>query len=363
MIKKFVLSIFVVLLTALCPFGAFASQPQNKICLAYCTCYGDKLPDPDIVTHINYAFAELYVVDGVYKTFKLQGNESRFRQVMALKKQNPNLKICLAFTHTVSNSDNRQGGGFSKMSASPEMRKQFAADCLAFCKKWNLDGIDIDWEFPGLSWSGHASDPKTDTKNYTLLMKDLREALGNDYILSFAGYVMDMQSTDSGKKYVDIQAVVPYVDYINIMTYDMDAAPHFQSAIISSTSYYDCMSAIRSYAKLGVPFEKMLLGIPFYLRHSHDGLTTVVDYKQIVKLKSNPNFEFDLWDEEARTPYAKYKGKFYGSYDNPRSIAVKGEWIHSLGLGGLLYWENSEDDADMTLAKACWEAITKNYDE
>ena len=53
MIKKFVLSIFVVLLTALCPFGAFASQPQNKICLAYCTYYGDKLPDPDIVTHIN----------------------------------------------------------------------------------------------------------------------------------------------------------------------------------------------------------------------------------------------------------------------------------------------------------------------
>ena len=145
MIKNFVLSTFVVLLTALYPFGAFASQPQNKICLAYCTYYGDKLPDPDIVTHINYAFAELYVVDGVYKTFKLQGNESRFRQVMALKKQNPNLKICLAFTHTVSNSDNRQGGGFSKMSASPEMRKQFAADCLAFCKKWNLDGIDIDW--------------------------------------------------------------------------------------------------------------------------------------------------------------------------------------------------------------------------
>ena len=76
MIKKFVLSIFVVVLTALCPFGAFASQSQNKICLAYCTYYGDKLPDPNIVTHINYAFAELYVVDGVYKTFKLQGNES-----------------------------------------------------------------------------------------------------------------------------------------------------------------------------------------------------------------------------------------------------------------------------------------------
>ena len=85
----------------------------------------------------------------------------------------------------------------------------------------------------------------------------------------------------------------------------------------------------------------------------------MVDYKQIQKLKSNPNFEFDLWDEEARTPYARYKGEFYGSYDNPRSIAIKGEWAHQLGLGGLFYWENSEDDADMSLAKACWNVISK----
>lgn len=356
-------TLMLLLLFFLTPFAGISKDTDSKICLAYCTYYGSMLPDPTIVTHINYAFAELYVENGVYKGFKLQGNESRFRDVVALKSKNPNLKICLSFTHTVSNSDNRQGGGFSKMSASPDMRREFAADCLDFCKKWNLDGIDIDWEFPGLSWSGHASDPSSDTKNFTLLMKDLRAALGKDYILSFAGYVMDVQNADGGKKYVDIQAVLPYVDYINIMTYDMDAAPGFQSAIISSTSYYDCMSAIRTYAKLGVPFKKMLLGIPFYLRHSFDGITTVVDYKQIVKLKSNPNFEFDLWDDEARTPFARYKGQFYGSYDNARSIALKGEWIHSLGLGGLLYWENSEDDADMTLAKACWEAMTKNYDE
>ena len=343
-------------------FGASAAE-KGKICLAYCTYYGNMLPDPNLVTHINYAFAELYVSDGVYQGFKLQGDQSRFNQVMALKQQNPNLKISLSFTHTVSNSDNKQGGGFSAMAANSQMRKQFAKDCLDYCKKYNLDGIDIDWEFPGLSWSGHACNPLADTKNYVLLMKDLRETLGPDYLLTFAGYVMDKMATDSGTgtKYIDIQAVLPYVDFINIMTYDMDSAPGFQSAIISSSSYFDCLSAVRVYARLGVPFEKMLLGIPFYLRHSFDGVTTVVDYKQIQKLKSNKNFEFDLWDEEARTPYAKYKGVFYGSYDNERSIAVKGEWIHSLGLGGLLYWENSEDDADMTLAKACWEAITKDY--
>ena len=120
---KFVFHIFLALLFVC--FPAFAQSGSPKICLAYCTYYGNMLPDPNLVTHINYAFAELYVKNGVYQQFKLQGNESRFKSVMQLKQQNPNLKICLSFTHTVSNSDNSQGGGFSAMAASPEMRKQF----------------------------------------------------------------------------------------------------------------------------------------------------------------------------------------------------------------------------------------------
>ena len=90
---KFVFHIFLALLFVC--FPAFAQSRSPKICLAYCTYYGNMLPDPNLVTHINYAFAELYVKNGVYQQFKLQGNESRFKSVMQLKQQNPNLKICL----------------------------------------------------------------------------------------------------------------------------------------------------------------------------------------------------------------------------------------------------------------------------
>ena len=53
---------------------------------AYVTWYGSLIPDARIVTHINYAFAELYMVDGVYKKFDLQGSKSRFKSIVDLKK-------------------------------------------------------------------------------------------------------------------------------------------------------------------------------------------------------------------------------------------------------------------------------------
>ena len=66
---------------------------DGRVAIAYVTYFGKAIPDPMLMTHINFAFAELYVKDGVYKGFKLQGSEDRFRQVVALKKKNPNLKI------------------------------------------------------------------------------------------------------------------------------------------------------------------------------------------------------------------------------------------------------------------------------
>lgn len=356
-LRRIIVSV-VCLAAVMCP----AQVPKaQRVCLAYCTWYGSQMPRPDLVTHINYAFAEVYVTaDGVYNGFKLQGSESRFARVVALKEQNPDLKICISFSHTVENSDNRQGGGFSAIAANADARRQFALDCLAFVQKWGIDGVDLDWEFPGLSWSGAASNPAIDTPNYTLLMKQLRATLGPDRLLTFAGYVMDRQRTaQGGYRYIDIAAVMPYVDFVNIMTYDMDAAPHYQSALVSPESYYDCKRAVGTYASLGVPYEKMLLGIPFYVRHSFDGQSTIIDYRRLSSL--NSNFVVDNWNDAASSPYVTYKGEFYGSYDNPRSIAVKGRWMAALGLRGMLYWEVGEDDADYTLSRAVWNAVKADY--
>ena len=158
---------------------------EGRVALSYVTYYSQGIPDPTLLTHICYAFAELYVVNGQYREFRLQGDESRFAAIVDLKKNHPQLKILLAFTHTVVNKDNAQGGGFSSLSSTDEGRKAFASDCLKFIEQWGIDGIDIGWEFPGISWSGHASNPASDTQNHVLLMKQLRETLGPNYLLTF----------------------------------------------------------------------------------------------------------------------------------------------------------------------------------
>lgn len=331
---------------------------DGRVAIAYVTYYGKAIPDPMLMTHINYAFAELYVKDGVYKGFKLQGSEDRFRQVVALKKKNPNLKISLSFSHTVTNEDNAQGGGFSALAKSDEYRKAFAKDCRDFCSKWGIDGIDIDWEFPGLSWSGHACDPTVDVENHVLLMKQLRETLGTRYLLTYAGYVKNVIETDEGRKYIDIAAVDPYVDFVNVMTYDMDAAPHHQSALRDKSAYVDCERAIKAYTDAGVAASKLVLGIPFYGRISFDKSPGAIDYNKIILLDKN-DYKIDNWDSNANVPYVTYKGSYYCGYDNEKSIAIKGDWIRSLGMKGMMYWDYNADDNQHTLCKAVWQAVMK----
>lgn len=339
------------------PDVALNPRIEGRHATAYVTYYGSLIPDPEAMTHINYAFAELYVRDGVYQGFKVQGNLSRFEQIASLKNENPDLKICLSFSHTVANNDNKQDGGFSAMCKSEAGRRAFAEDCLAFLKKYNLDGVDLDWEFPGLSWSGAACDPSCDTDNYVLLVKQLRETLGTSYTISYAGYCSDKTSVSGGYRYVDIKAMDPYVDYVNIMAYDLDEAPHHHSALNDTRAYKDCNRAVNAYLSAGVQPDKLVLGLPFYGRHSFSTSPTAISYKKILQL-DRYQYRRNQWDDKASCPFvATMGGAFYCGYDNPRSIGLKGAWVREKGMLGLMYWEYDQDDAKGTLRKAVWNAV------
>ena len=83
-----------------------AEQVAGRVALGYVTYYGTSIPDAKYLTHINYAFAELYVKNGIYEKFGLQGDKSRFDKVKKIKSQYPHVKILLSFTNSVSNTDN-----------------------------------------------------------------------------------------------------------------------------------------------------------------------------------------------------------------------------------------------------------------
>jgi chitinase len=339
---------------------------DGRVVSAYVTYYGTSMPEPQYFTHLFYSFAELYINSNKeYKGFKVEGSETRFQQIAQLKNQYPDLKICISFTNNVENSDNAQNGGFSILAKSAAYRLQFAQDCKAFLQQWNLDGVDLDWEFPGLSWSGNpdAYDVAVDVQNHVLLMQQLRETLGSRYLLTYAGYCLDKTAVTGGSRYIDIAAVAQYVDFVNIMTYDLDAADeggNHQSALLDSHAYSDCTRAVQSYLNAGMPANKLVLGIPFYGRHSFSAAPMSINYKDIVKMDPAV-YKIDNFDEAASVPYVTTVAgdNYFCGYDNEKSISIKGDWLLAKGMKGMMYWDYDGDDNKATLRTAVWKATMK----
>lgn len=341
------------------PAEVMADRVEGRIALGYVTYYGKNLPDPKYLTHVNFAFAELYMNGNEYVKFGLQGDRLRFDQVKQAIKQSSGAQMLLSFTNTVSNADNKKGGGFSALAKSAEMRKRFAQDCKDFVQREGIDGIDIDWEFPGMTFGSNAYDTQVDVDNFTLLMKDLREVLGKNILLTYAGYCMNVQNTsDGGRKYIDVAAVDPYVDFVNVMTYDLVSAPKHQSAIYAPDAYWDCMRSIKSYVDAGILPSKLVLGIPFYGRKDFAS-GGYIEYNKIIKLSKADGYIINHWNTDWQAPYVTKNGEMYCGYDNARSISAKGNWVKHYGMKGMMFWDYDGDDTNGTLRKALWNAVMK----
>lgn len=227
------------------------------------------------------------------------------------------------------------------MAADADNRLAFAADCRRVIDEYGLDGIDIDWEFPTSSSAGISSSPD-DTSNYNLMMRDIRNAIGYDKLLTLA-------SVCSGD-YIDFKGVLPYIDFVNIMAYDMENPPKHNAPLYQSSTHggwMNCDKAVKAHLEKGVPESKLVLGMPFY-GHGIDIYDNFTDFKNV----TIPSGYSDCWDDEAMVPYITDKnGRFVLSYDNARSIGLKCDYILEHGLLGAMFWDDAGDNSSHTLHK------------
>jgi len=307
----------------------------DKVVVGYITSWGDRIPNPQLVTHLNYAFGH---VAESFDSVRID-NPERLRSMVALKASNPNLHVMLSVGGWGS-------GRFSEMAANPEFRQSFARHCREAIDEYSLDGIDIDWEYPTSNAAGISSSPD-DTRNFTLLMRDLREALGPDYLLTFADY--------ADTTYVDYCAVMPYIDFVNLMTYDMADPPYHHSALYRSeiAGPICVVEAIDHHLEAGVPRSKLVMGMPFYGRASKDYKRPRSFGEMILD-----DLYVERWDSTACVPYLVDKdGKMVLAYENANSIAHKCEYILEKGLRGGMYWDSDNDDENFTLSRTVWHLL------
>ena len=288
---------------------------QQRVVVAYVTSWTQTIPDPTVMTHINYAFGHVNeTFDGVNID-----NESRLKQIVALKKTNSQLKVLLSVGGWGS-------GRFSEMAAIEENRMSFAKNCQKVVEAFGLDGIDIDWEYPTQSSAGISSSPD-DTRNFTLLMRDLRRQLG-DRLLTCA--------TVASGKYIDFQDCIQYIDMVNVMAYDMGNPPYHHSALYPSeiTQWVTTSQAIESHIHAGVPREKLVMGMPLYGR-GIEGYNAEPDSIKGVE---------ERWHSQSMVPYmADADGRLVMGFENERSLGIKCQYILDHGLRGGMYWEYGDE--------------------
>jgi chitinase len=307
------------------------------------------------LTHINYAFVDIR--NNRAWLHREATDTINFRHLNLLKKDNPALKILISIGGWT------WSGRFSDAVLSDTSRQYFAESAVDIVKKYDLNGIDIDWEYPAQQGLEGNVFRQKDTHNYTLMFKELRRQLdalgrqtGKKYQLTtavgaFKGFV---KNTEMGN-------AQQYLDYINLMTYDYSGgkiASHHTGLYASNAydAHNNANEAFKLFRDAGVPVNKLVMGIAFYghsslLVNGAKGLGDSVETRQkgygYTTIKDSilnlPGFEVRR-DHHAKADYAyNAETRQFLTYDDKWSVKKKCKYVIKKDMGGVMFWEYDSD--------------------
>ena len=300
------------------------------------------------LTHIIYSFLHLD------ENKLIIGNTSdslAITRLVALKKTNPGLKVILSLG----------GWGGCKTCSSvfdvEQGRQEFAQSVLKLLKEFKADGLDLDWEYPAIESVPGQKYMPDDRQNFTYLLKTLRDTLGPGYELSFAAGGFSDYLNNS----VEWKKVMPLVNRVNVMTYDLvngssKRTGHLSPLYSTPGQRESTDHAVMFLDSVGVPLNKIVIGMAFYGRtfskvdDTNHGLyqkgkfSEYINYKDMdAKLGKASGFE-PYWDNKAKAPYAYNSStKTFATYDNIRSVYYKTRYAREHKLGGIMFWELGSD--------------------
>ncbi|HUI64034.1 MAG TPA: glycoside hydrolase family 18 protein [Bacteroidota bacterium] len=341
-------------------------EGENFAVIAYCNGPAsavDSYP-VELLTHVQYSFLHVRS-DG---SVPVGGRDSaNITHLVSLKSRNAHLKVLL--------SVGGWGGckSCSGVFASGEGRHQVASTLGKILERFGADGIDIDWEYPAIAgYPGHpfGSD---DRHNFTLLIEELRSVVGDTHEVSFAagGFTEYLESS------VEWNLVMPLVDRVNLMTYDLVNASStvtgHHTPLFSTPSQAESVDhAVRYLDSVGVPHSKIVIGAAFYARmwdhvaDQNNGLYQSGTFKAYVNFKEMASYYErvggmrQFWDSVAQAPYAySASAGLFATFDDPRSIDLKTRYALRNRLGGIMFWELSGDRVSGGLLEAISRARTE----
>ncbi|HEX7893604.1 MAG TPA: glycoside hydrolase family 18 protein [Terriglobales bacterium] len=293
----------------------------------------------------------------------------------ALRVQNPKLLVLLSVGGW---SGSRY---FSDIAATSAARRHFSKSCMRIVEKYDLDGIDIDWEYPVTGGKPTDHKRKSDKKNFVLLLKQLRTDLNGLHherptLLTIASTAYRNHLND-----LSVKEMAEVLDWFNVMGYDFDEMqrnrtfhhsglfswPTVAMANTDAIKFANCDAAVQWYLDHGVPSEKIVLGLPFYghiwanVPAEQDGMFQpykgspsqdgTLSYREIEQTYLPAYTRY--WDNQAKVPWLyNKKTRIAISYEDPESITAKAKYVIQKKLGGIMFWDLGQDDSKSTLLNA-----------
>ena len=309
------------------------------------------------LTRINYAFALIQNGEMVNGN---ANDDQNLAALVALKHEHPSLKVLISVGGWLGS------GNFSDMALTGESRRRFIESAITFITRHQLDGLDIDWEYPAQAGAGNRFRPE-DKHNYTLLFKELRKRFDKEekrlhrhlFLTTATG------ATSTFLEHTEMGDVQRYVDTVNLMAYDYyeptdDSTTGNHAPLFTDPSDPKNISADKSvheYEQAGVPAGKIVLGVPFY-GHSWGEVDDVGHglfrpgksvpnafnhYGDIQATMINSGF-IRYWDSAASVPYLyNSEKKIFVSYEDPESLGLKCKYVLDHKLGGVMFWDYAAD--------------------
>lgn len=299
-------------------------------------------------THIIYSFCHL---KGNRLNVDDAGDTLTIQKLVGLKSRNKKLKVLLSLG----------GWGGCKMCSdvfsTAQGRDEFSASVKELTDYFKTDGLDLDWEYPAISgYPEHRFVPE-DKQNFTALVISLRKALGKKHEISFAAGGF----TTFIKESIEWDKVMPVVNYVNMMTYDLThgystVTGHHTPLYSTPMQVESTDNALRMLDSIGVPRNKIVIGAAFYARifenvaDVNNGLYQATKFRNGVPYRRweqtfSPDSGFVYhWDPVAQAPYLyNANKKWFVTFDDTTSMRIKMEYTIAKKLHGIMFWQLNED--------------------
>ena len=318
------------------------------------------------VTHVNLAFARIAASGQVALT---DGRvEANLTRLVGLKKANPRLKVIVSIGGWMAD-------GFSDAALTDASRSRFSDSAVQLLRQFSADGVDIDWEYPGQGIAGIKYRAE-DRQNFTRLLKALRDKLNAASAAQGRGgddrYTLTIASADREYfEHTEMDKLHVYLDWINVMSYD------FFNSLTPTTGHHaglyraaaagpidrDADASVKQHLAAGIPAGKIVLGVAFYgrgfagvrpigngLRQPYERFESAHDYSELADKFIGRQGFVRYWDDRAKAPYLwNSASRTFITYDDPQSIRIKAQYVKAHHLGGMMFWELSEDRNDELL--------------